>query len=319
MENRPCHSNKSANLIIFAYSYKYTLLRMSEAKRGTSIPPKTVDVEQILQNKLGKRARYVPRFVVRWLQRTLHETRVNAFLYESRHLTGVAWLEACVAYLQMELVVHGREHLPSDADGQRYTFVSNHPLGGGDGVALGALLGKHYDGRVKYLVNDVLMHLPGLAPLCIPINKTGKQSKDFPAMVEAGFASDAHMILFPAGLCSRKRGGSIADLPWRKTFITKSIQTQRDVVPIHFGGHNSARFYNIERVCHALGLKANIAMLFLVDEMYRNVGKRFDIHIGKPIPWHTFDKSKTAAEWAAYVRDIVYQLPRTATDATRTT
>lgn len=272
---------------------------------------KTIDVEHILHSKLGARMRFVPRFVVRWLQRTLHEARVNAFLHESRHLTGVAWLEACVDYLQMELVVHGREHLPSDAEGQRYTFVSNHPLGGGDGVALGALLGRHYDGRVKYLVNDVLMHLPGLAPLCIPINKTGKQSKDFPAMVEAGFAGREHIIMFPAGLCSRQRQGVIADLPWRKTFITKSIQTQRDVVPIHFDGHNSARFYTIERVCHALGLKVNIAMLFLVDEMYRNVGKRFNIYIGKPIPWQTFDRSRTAIEWAEYVRHIVYTLPQT--------
>jgi putative hemolysin len=157
-------------------------------------------------------------------------------------------------------------------------------------------------------VNDLLMKLPGLAPLCIPINKTGKQSRNFPAMVEAGFNSDFHMLMFPAGLCSRKTNGVIRDLPWKKTFISKSVQTQRDVVPIHFGGSNSEKFYRIANLCKTLGLKVNLAMLFLVDEMYKNVHKSFRVSIGKPIPWQTFDKSKTPAQWAQYVQDIVYQL-----------
>ena len=186
--------------------------------------------------------------------------------------------------------------------------MSNHPLGGEDGVALGAVIGRHYDGRFRYLVNDLLMNLPGLAPLCIPINKTGSQSRSFPAMVEAGFRSDNHMLMFPAGLCSRRINGEIRDLPWKKTFITKSVETRRDVVPIHFGGRNSDFFYTLANVCKTLGIKFNIAMLFLVDEMYKNVHKSFRIAIGKPIPWQTFDKSRTPAQWAQYVQDEVYKL-----------
>ena len=175
-------------------------------------------------------------------------------------------------------------------------------------MALGALIGRHYDGRFKYLVNDLLMNLPGLAPLCIPINKTGGQSRNFPAMVKAGFASDHHMLMFPAGVCSRKIKGEIHDLPWKKTFIAKSVETHRDVVPIHFSGRNSDRFYRIANICKTFNLKFNVAMLFLVDEMYRNVHKTFRIAIGKPIPWQTFDKSKTPAQWAQYVQDRVYEL-----------
>ena len=152
------------------------------------------------------------------------------------------------------------------------------------------------------------MNLPGLAPLCIPINKTGSQSRNFPAMVEAGFKSDNHILMFPAGLCSRKKGGEIHDLPWKKTFITKSVQTQRDVVPIHFGGQNSEKFYRIANIGDRLNLKFTIATLWLVDEMYKNRGKTFPVTIGKPIPWQTFDKSKTPAEWAQYVQDVVYKL-----------
>ena len=208
----------------------------------------------------------------------------------------------------MTLEIEGEENLPANDDGRLYTFVSNHPLGGEDGVALGAVIGRHYDGKFRYLVNDLLMNLPGLAPVCIPINKTGKQSRDFPMMVEAGFKSDNHMLMFPAGICSRRKKGVIEDVAWKKTFITKSVEYQRDVVPIHFSGANSDFFYRIANFSDKYVKKVNIAMLFLVDEMYKNTHKTFKISIGKPIPWQTFDKSRTPAQWAQYVKEIVYKL-----------
>ena len=273
-----------------------------------SITEKTIDISDILRGKMGSKAKFVPSPLVKWLKHIVHQDEVNKYLWDSRHLTGVEWLEDCMRYLDMTLEIVGKENLPDKDDGKLYTFVSNHPLGGEDGVALGAVISRHYDGRFRYLVNDLLMNLPGLAPLCIPINKTGSQSRSFPAMVEAGFRSDNHMLMFPAGLCSRRINGEIRDLPWKKTFITKSVETHRDVVPIHFGGRNSDFFYTLANVCKALGIKFNIAMLFLVDEMYKNVHKSFRIAIGKPIPWQTFDKSRTPAQWAQYVQDEVYKL-----------
>ena len=127
-------------------------------------------------------------------------------------------------------------------------------------------------------------------------------------MVEAGFQSDSHLIMFPAGLCSRRQKGVVKDLEWKKTFIVKSVQAQRDIVPIHFEGSNSDFFYNLANACKTLGIKFNIAMLYLVDEMFKNRHTTSTITIGKPIPWQTFDKSKTPAQWAQYVKDIVYKL-----------
>lgn len=270
--------------------------------------PFQIDVDEILRSKAGEKAKRIPRFVVSWLKRRLHQDQVNDFLQKAGDQEGVPWLKAVLDYLDTKVEVKGLENLPSDADGSRFTFVSNHPLGGQDGVALGYVLGTHYEGRIKYLVNDLLMFLPGLAPLCIPINKTGKQSRQFPAMVEAGFSSDKHILMFPAGLCSRRRHGVIRDLPWNKAFITKSVQHQRDVVPIYFSGRNSNKFYTIANVCKMLGLKFNLAMLYLVDELFKNQHKTFEVHIGRPIPWQTFDRSRTPAQWAAYVQDIVYKL-----------
>lgn len=270
--------------------------------------PFQIDIDEILRSKAGPKAKRIPRFIVAWLKRRLHQDQVNDFLRIIGDKEGVPWLKGCLDFLDTKLEVKGLENLPSDADGRRFTFVSNHPLGGQDGVALGYVLGTHYDGRIKYLVNDLLMFLPGLAPLCIPINKTGKQSRQFPAMVEAGFSGDDHILMFPAGLCSRRRHGVIRDLPWNKTFITKSVQHQRDVVPIYFSGRNSNKFYTIANICKMLGLKFNLAMLYLVDELFKNQHKTFEVHIGRPIPWQTFDRSRTATQWAAYVQDIVYQM-----------
>lgn len=269
---------------------------------------KTINIDKILSDKMGAKAKFVPSFLVKWLKHIIHEDEVNQFLWESRGISGTEWLTECVSYLQMTLQIEGLENLPAKDDGKLYTFVSNHPLGGQDGVALGSIIGQHYDGKFRYLVNDLLLNLPGLKPVSIGINKTGKQSRDFPRMVEAGFQSDNHMLMFPAGLNSRKIHGKIHDLEWKKTFITKSVEYHRDVVPIFFGGRNSNRFYRIAHFSDTYLKKVNIAMLFLVDEMYKNVGKTFRVAIGKPIPWQTFDKSKTPMEWAKFVEDKVYEL-----------
>lgn len=272
-----------------------------------TVSEKTIDIEKVLKDKMGAKAKFVPGFLVRWLKRIVHQDEINAFLWENRDKTGVEWLEACVSYLDIKLEIEGKENLPAANDKRLYTLVSNHPLGGQDGVALGAIVGRHFQGRFRYLVNDLLMNLPGLAPLCIPINKTGSQSRNFPAMVKAGFESNNHMLMFPAGLCSRRHNGLIRDIPWSKTFISKSVEYQRDIIPIHFSGQNSNFFYRLANFSDRF-LPFNLAMIFLADEMYKNVHKSFQVKIGKPIPWQTFDKSKSPQEWAQFVREQVYSL-----------
>ncbi len=267
-----------------------------------------IDIDRIVREKAGEKARYIPSFVVGMLKKLLHQDEVNRFLKESEGKVGVPFLEACVQYLDMTLDIKGEEFLPKPTDGKRYTFASNHPLGGPDGVALGYILGTRYNGRIKYLVNDVLMNLKGLAPLLVGINKFGSQSRNFANTVEEAFASDNDIIIFPADLCSRRIHGVIQDVPWKKTFINKSVQYHRDIIPVHFGGTNSKFFYNLASFCKTAGLKFNLAMLFLVDEMYKNRHKTFTVTFGRPIPWQTFDRSKRPIEWAQYVRSLVYSL-----------
>ena len=269
----------------------------------------TIDIEKILASKVGDKMKFIPKSLVNWLIRTTHQEELNEFIWRSRDHEGYDWLEDCVKFLDMNLKVEGFENLPEKDSQKRYTFVSNHPLGGGDGVALGAILGKKYGNDIRLIVNDILMHLPGLAPLCIPVNTTtSKRERAMTEMVEKGFTSDYNLLLFPAGLCSRKIDGKIQDLEWKKTFITKSIESQRDIVPIHFEGHNSNKFYRIANICKMLKLKVNVAMLYLPDEMIKNRHNTFTVRIGKPIPWQTFDKSRKPKEWAQWVREQVYEL-----------
>ena len=269
----------------------------------------TIDIEKILASKVGDKMKFIPKSLVNWLIRTTHQEELNEFIWRSRDHEGYDWLEDCVKFLDMNLKVEGFENLPDKDSQKRYTFVSNHPLGGGDGVALGAILGRKYGNDIRLIVNDILMHLPGLAPLCIPVNTTtSKRERAMTEMVEKGFTSDYNLLLFPAGLCSRKIDGKIQDLEWKKTFITKSIESQRDIVPIHFEGHNSNKFYRIANICKMLKLKVNVAMLYLPDEMIKNRHNTFTVRIGKPIPWQTFDKSRKPKEWAQWVREQVYEL-----------
>ena len=264
-----------------------------------------IDIDAILASKAGKKARYVPSFLVSYLKKIVHQEELNGFLENEQDRYGVEFIEDFFRFFDNSFEVDGMENLPSEG---LCTFVSNHPLGALDGMGLGMILGKHYDEKIKYLVYDLLMNIPQLKSLFIPINKTGRQAKNLPRQVDEAFRSDNHILMFPAGICSRRQNGVIRDLEWKKTFITKSIQTQRDIVPIHFEGRNSDFFYNLANVNKMLGIKFNIATLYLADEMFKNRGKKFKVTIGKPISWQTFDNSKRPGEWAQYVQDVVYSL-----------
>lgn len=270
----------------------------------TERQPQVLDLEQIIKARAGKKARFIPQFLINWFKKAAHQDYINGYLKEG--YVGVEFCENGLKYLGVDLEINGLENLPKD--GRKFTFVSNHPLGAIDGVTLGAVIGKEYDGKIKYLMNDLLMNLKGMAPLGVPINKIGGQARNLPKLIDEAFRSENQMLIFPAGLCSRKIDGKIQDIPWGKAFITKSRQTGRDIIPIHFEGQNSERFYKVASWQKKLGLKFNIAMLMLPDEMYKSAGRKYRITFGKPIPIQTLDRSRTDVEWAQEIRKTVYEL-----------
>jgi putative hemolysin len=263
-----------------------------------------IDIAAVLKHKAPKAN--VPRFIINYLRRIVHEDEFNIFFKENPELQNLDFIEAAFKYLQVTTSIEGIENLPPK-DG-RYIFASNHPLGGLDGIATGYLIGKEYDGKVRFFSNDLMMHLHPMRDMFVPVNKTGAQSKEHADMMQRLYESDNHLVTYPAGICSRKVKGEIVDLEWKKNFISKAVQYKRDVVPIYFEGRNSNFFYNLANLRKFLGIKFNIEMLYLADEMFKQKGKHFTIRIGKTIPWQSFDKTKTQAEWAEYVKQIVYKM-----------
>jgi putative hemolysin len=256
---------------------------------------------------LGSKAGRIPGCVVNYLIRITHQDEINGILRRYCDLQGVEFMEALVKdYFNVRLQVEHPENLPPV--GGRYIFASNHPLGGFDGICLAWFIGRHYDGNIKYLVNDLLMAIPNLRSIFIPVNKHGAQSREAICATDEAYRSADQLITFPAGLCSRRRGGVIRDLEWKKSFIQKAVQHRRDIVPIYFEGRNSAFFYRLANLRAFFRLKINVEMLYLPDELFRQKNKTFRIHIGKPLSWQTFVADRKPGEWAAWMREEVYKL-----------
>lgn len=258
--------------------------------------PYEIDIEQVIRSRFPK----APRLLTRFIKRLLHQDFLNGFFRQG--YAGIEFCHEALKYLNVKIEVEGT--IP---EGGPYTFVSNHPLGGIDGLALLDLIGTG-SRDVRLLGNDFLTAVKGLAPMIVPINKVGMQSRSLKSNIDQAFSSDVNMLVCPAGKVSRLTDGVIQDQKWTKTFLQKSIETRRDIVPIHFIGENSRRFYRIGRMEKFFKLRFPLGMLFLPDEMYRAQGSTYRVVIGQPISYKTFDSSRSVNDWTQYIRQTVYEL-----------
>lgn len=270
-----------------------------------TIPREFINLEKVFFEKNPRLTRIIPGFVFSYLKKVIHQDELNKVLYEYRDFYGLEFLDAILNNFGVIVQTSGMENLPLHG---RQLIAANHPLGGLDGMALMREIGKV---RKDFLfpVNDLLMHLPNLKELFIPINKHGSNADNI-RLFNQTFASDVLLLYFPAGLVSRKQKGKIKDLDWKKTFLSKAIQYQRDIVPVHISGRNTNFFYNLANWRERLGIKSNIEMLYLVDEMFKQKDQIIKITFGKPIPVKTFDKRHSHAQWAELLKEHVYAIGR---------
>jgi putative hemolysin len=264
-----------------------------------------VDIEKVIASKNPKLVEWLPNFVLKYIKRIAHEDDINQVMSNLAHLHGMEFVHGLIQEFNVEVVLKGGENIPVD---RPVIFAANHPLGALDGVVFMYALGQHRQ-DIKILVNDLMMNIPNFQPMFIPINKHGSNSRAVTSVIEETFKGDHAVLVFPAGLVSRKQeGGVIKDLEWQKSFVNKSKKYQKDVVPVYIEGRNSNFFYNIARLRKKLGIKANLEMFYLSDEMFNQRGKKITIHIGKPLSYSYFDKTKSEKEWAQVVKDLVYQI-----------
>lgn len=290
------------NIELLAISLSKTMLYSMEENNNIKL-----DIKKVLHQKAPKIANKIPSFALNYLIKIIHQNELNDILERYQDKDGVDFMVELIDYFKITLEISGEKNMPSSG---KYTFVSNHPLGGLDGICLSAIIGQKYNGKIKYPVNDLLLNIPNLKSIFIPINKHGSQAKENARLMHEAYRSENQIISFPSGMCSRKENGILDDLSWKKTFIQKAIEYQRDIIPVYFEGENSSFFYRLANIRKKLGFKMNYEMIFLPNEMFTNNSRTFRIHFGEPISWQTFDSTKTANEWAKWVKQIVYNLAK---------
>jgi len=274
--------------------------------------PLQFDIRAILKSKAPKA--HVPDFIIRYLERIAHIRQMNAFLRKYPDLKGYEFIDRVIhEELGCSASIDGIENIP--ADDKPVIFVSNHPLGGLDGMIIAKMI---HDQRqttndkrpLKVIVNELLMYMEPINSLWAPVNKVGRLSREQVEAQQRMWESQTDVLTFPAGACSRLQRfdgrWQIRDLEWQKNFVQRAKEYQRDIVPIYFEGKNSKFFYALAYIRKLLHIKLNIEMLYLVDEMYGAHGKHFKVHVLPPIPYSTFDNSRTPKQWAEYVKSIVY-------------
>lgn len=263
---------------------------------------KFVDVEKIIGSKNPRLLRWMPGFLLRYIKRILHENEVNDFMAKHGHLRDFDFIRQVIEFMRLKVEVKGLENLPESGG---FILAANHPLGGLDGIALMHAVGqKRKD--IRFLVNDILLYLGTMDNLFVPVNKHGNQHAK--AKIEAAYGSENAILIFPSGLVSRKNHGMIRDLEWKKSFVVKSQQYKQQVVPCFIDGKNSNWFYNLSLWRRRFGIKANIEMFYLADEMFKQRDQTITIIFDKPVPNTQFTQAHNPKQWAAKMKEHVYNL-----------
>lgn len=266
---------------------------------------KLINIRAAVQSKFPRQAAKIPSWVFSFAEWLICQKDMNKILTKAGDtIQGQAFADMMTRELNVSYKIHGMENLPDEG---RFVLVSNHPLGAFDGISYIKIFGLKYP-KFKVIVNDLLMYIEPLQSVFLPVNTLGKQKREDMEAIQAAYESpDTQILNFPAGFCSRWIDGKIQDVAWKKSVITQAIEYQRDIVPMHFEGRNSAIFYGLEWMRRKLGMKFNIGLPLLPRQMMRTAkNKTFTIRIGKPIPWQTFDEKKTPAEWAQWLRQQCY-------------
>ena len=271
----------------------------------TATPKKKhIDIEEVIRSKNPRLLKVLPRFLKNYLKKVLHENDMNLFLDEHGDRTGMDFGNKVLQEMGVMVHVKGLENIPSSGG---LVVASNHPLGGLDALALLQMLSKKRT-DFKFIVNDILTQFKNLQDLFIGVNKHGTTAVQSLAEIDKQYASESVTLIFPAGLVSRKQKGVVRDLEWKKSFITKAKKHKRNIMPVFIEASNSKGFYNLAMWRKRFGIKANIEMLYLIDEMYRQKNKSITIVFGKVLPYELFDKQHTDMEWAQKMKEHVYAI-----------
>jgi len=268
---------------------------------------KPIDIDQIMDSKNPNLRKWVPGFLLNYFKRILHEDDVNAFLREHKDLYDADFCNAAVDDLKIRYEVFGKKNIPKDGG---CIFAVNHPLGGMDAIVIVSAI-HSIRSDIKFIVNDVLLHLKNMKGMFVGVNKLGKNARRSLRKVDEVFASEKAIFVFPAGLVSRKQKGEIMDLEWKKTFVTRARKYKKPIIPVYIDGRLSEQFYRMANWRRRLGIKTNLEMFYLVNEFYKLEGKEVPMIFGKPIQVQEINSNSSDRYWAREIKQRVYNLKET--------
>lgn len=262
-----------------------------------------LDMNEILGPKMAAK---LPGFAKRFLRKRLHLDQINDCIMKAEHYAGAGFFDEALHYIGIRYKTRGEDNLDLS---KNYIFACNHPLGGPEALIIGSVFKRIYGDGFKVPANQILYNMKPLQEFFVPVKvQAGRQNRDIADRLAKMFESDCQILVFPAGLCARTFKGVITEMPWKKMFITQARKYERDVMPVHISGHNSRWYFFLSWLSRTLDLKMNLGMLFLVDELFNKAGEEFVITFGKPIPYSSFDSTRTDLQWAGYVKDEVKKL-----------
>ena len=263
-----------------------------------------INIADIIKNSDSKFLKKLPNFIIKIMAKIIMQDEMNRIMDKYSDYEGVDFLPKIIEELNLKVEIEGIKNLP---DKGKCFFVANHPFGILDGLIITNIVGSKY-GRLKAIGNDAFMFIPNLKPIIANVSVFGKNPKKYFDELNQVYASDVPITHFPFGLVSRIHKFKVQDEGWKKSFISKAVSNQRNVVPIRFYGRNSNLFYAIYVFRRIFRIKLNIELMLLPRELFRKKGETIKVKIAKPISYQKFNTSLSRYGWAQKVRSIVYEL-----------
>jgi putative hemolysin len=266
----------------------------------------TIDIKELIRSKNPRLAKFLPFFVLNYLKRVLHQKEINQFIKDYNHLHNQEFCSKLLDNLNIKVDIQGIENIPKTGP---VIIAMNHPLGGVDAVALISGLEEHRR-DLKFIVNDLLLNIPFLKNMFVGVNKFGKNKITVRQQISEAFNADHAICIFPSGKVSRKVKGKIEDLEWKRTFVVYARELNRDIIPIFIDGELSKFFYRLSNFREFIGIKSNIEMFYLADELHKQKNKTFNFTVGKPINVSKEYSTLSDNEATLKIREKLYALKK---------
>ena len=240
------------------------------------------------------------------LMKVLKISTINRIYKRNKHLSDLDFLNALLNDFQIKFDIPEEDlkRLPKDG---AFVTISNHPLGGIDGILLLKLMLEERK-DFKIIANFLLHRIEPLIPYIMPVNPF-ENRKDVRSSI-VGFKNalthlkEGHPLgIFPAGEVSTYRDEKLlVDRPWEAAAMKLVKKAEVPVVPIYFHAKNSPLFYRLSKISDTLRTAK------LPSELLTQKHRVIKVRIGRPISVKEQQQQQTLEEFSSFIRKKTYML-----------